>query len=90
MVSAILGLLTGVVGWLVSHLPASPFASLVLGDFGELPVSKMLGWVNWLIPMEEMLGLFMLWIVACGVFAAVRWLVRKYTGNVTVERLPLS
>lgn len=90
MISAILGLLTGIVGWLVSHLPESPFTNLAFGDIGGLTLGTMLGWVNWLIPMQDMLALFMLWLVACVAFVAARWLINKFTGNVTVEKLPLT
>lgn len=89
MFSAILSFFTGLVGYLLSHLPASPFANLVLGG-DNLPISKMLGWVNWLIPVQDMFALFLLWLAAAVTYSVIRWIIKKYFSEVTVERIPLT
>lgn len=76
MVNAILGLLTGLVGWLVSNLPLSPFANVrfdVEGFAGSgVTVGTLMGWVNWLIPFQACLVVFSAWLVAALVVVAVR------------------
>lgn len=61
MLSGLLSLLGTLFGWLGDLLPDSPFAAwmqvtddLVLG----------LGWLNWVLPLGEMLTMLSLWIAA--------------------------
>lgn len=74
MVSALLGFLVGLVGWLVSHLPLSPFRSLALGwdGIGGYTASDLLAWVNWFIPFQDMFLLFEGWLAAALVVLAVK------------------
>lgn len=53
MLSAIIGLFTGIVGWLNQILPESPFKNLTLPS----GVQQGLGWMNWAVPMGDMLAL---------------------------------
>lgn len=47
MISAIIGFVSGIVGWLASVLPDSPFSGLFTGNQAIL---TGLGWLNWLLP----------------------------------------
>ena len=88
MVNAFLALLSGLVAFLVAHLPASPIASLVLGGDGlagsGIPISTILGWVNWIVPIKSCLQLFTAWVAACLLFTAVNWVVRRFLNQVPV------
>ena len=80
MVSALFGFLSAMVGWLLTHLPASPFASLTLtgvDGFGSYSFAQILGWVNWLIPFQDCLTLFSLWLGALCTASVVLWVARK-------------
>lgn len=85
MVSALFGFLTGFVGWLVSHLPLSPFRTLVLGwdGIGGYAASDLLAWVNWFVPFGDMLVLFQAWLAAALVFVAVKVLAKPVTRTFT-------
>lgn len=79
MLDAILGFLSDLVGWLVGVLPASPFQGLVLGLSGDELV--WLGWLNWAVPVGDMLDLFILWLVAALAFAAAAFSARAVKGS---------
>lgn len=53
MLGFLVDLFSGFVGLLTGVLPRSPFSDLTLGD----DVHNMLGWLNWLVPIQGMLGL---------------------------------
>lgn len=87
MVNALLGLLTSITAWLVSHLPISPFADMSLLDGGiagsGITLDEMMGWVNWLIPFNDMLLLFGAWLVAALAVLAVKVLTKPISSVVT-------
>lgn len=65
MISAIIGVISTLVGWLTSHLPTSPFANLSFGDpdfAGGHTLREVLGWVNWLVPFRGMQMIFSAWL----------------------------
>lgn len=76
MLSVLLGMFAGLVGWLSSHLPTSPFASVSLVTVSfpgtSVTVSDVLGWVNWLVPVEDMVITLGLWCSALLVVLAAR------------------
>lgn len=79
MATAILGLLSSLVGWMLTHLPASPFANISWGDvegFGTYSLQEILSWVNWLLPFGEMLQLFTAWLGCIVLIAAVRYVIK--------------
>lgn len=80
MVSVLLGFLTSFVTWLVGHLPNSPFVSVTLGFDGfagsGFTLEMLLGWLNWLIPVGDMLVLFTAWCLAALAFVAIRFVIR--------------
>lgn len=76
MVDALFGILFSFIGWLVSALPSSPFASLVL-DVDVFPNSgitgsDLFGWLNWLVPFGDMLLLLNAWLVAALAIVAIK------------------
>lgn len=81
MVKVVFNFLSMVVNWLVSHLPASPLANLgFVGDmsFGEVSIDTVLGWVNWLIPVGDLISLFGLWLSAIVTASAIRWVITMF------------
>lgn len=70
------GLVTAIVLGLLAlfsaFLPASPFANLALpAAFGDA-----LGWLNWLLPVGDMLGIFYTWLAAVVLYIAVRFMLK--------------
>lgn len=59
---------------LASILPLSPFADFIT-TLDSLPY---LGWLNWFIPIGDMLRVFAVWLTAVGLFYGysilLRWL----------------
>lgn len=69
MLQALFGFVGTIFGWLGNLLPDSPFANYV--QVTE-QMSLGLSWLNWLIPINEMLVILALWIAACAAITAVR------------------
>lgn len=81
MVSAIFGVLSTFVGWMLTHLPLSPFANLTFGNptfAGGYTLQQVLGWVNWLIPFQGLANVFSLWLTAV-IIVSVVMIVKKLT-----------
>lgn len=53
-------------------LPLSPFRSLI----DSIDLSDGLSWLNWFIPVNEMIGVFSLWLVAYGTYLLYRIILR--------------
>lgn len=70
MLQALFGFVSTIFGWLSNLLPDSPFA-----NFAHVTDQMSLGlsWLNWLIPMNEMLAILAIWITACAAITAVRF-----------------
>ena len=62
----------GVLNRIIDLLPDSPF---VLID--NSPIEDYLGWLNWLIPMTQIIAILQLWVVAIAVYyvwvVILRW-----------------
>lgn len=69
MLEAILGLFNTIFGFLGNLLPDSPFTGMVQVNDSLL---QGIGWLNWLVPINEMLAMMALWLVACVAVVAVR------------------
>ena len=69
MLNGFLTLLGTLFGWLGNLLPDSPFA-----DYMQVTEDMRLGlgWLNWLLPISEMLVLLGLWIAALAIVSAVK------------------
>lgn len=61
MISMIVGMITGIVGWLNGILPNSPFQDLLTGNNAIL---TGIGWLNWFIPVGDLLAIFGLYLAA--------------------------
>ena len=57
---------------LQSVLPLSPFT----GFIEDLELSDGLSWLNWFIPVGQMVEIFGLWLVAYGVYLLYRIVLR--------------
>lgn len=80
MISAILGLVHGFLGWLAGVLPDSPFASLLAGTES---IATGIGWLNWFIPVSDLLVIFGLYLAALLVWAAIDFLAKRALKTVT-------
>lgn len=69
MLEAILSLFNSIFGILNGLLPDSPFTDLVQVNEQLL---LGLGWLNWLLPLSEMLAMMVVWLGVCVVVVAVR------------------
>lgn len=76
MLEFLASILGGIVGLLTSVLPLSPFQNIALGE----GVDTALGWLNWVFPVNDCLGIFTLWLAAAIIAGVVSVLVRKATG----------
>lgn len=61
MIDVILSFLTGILGFLNGILPDSPFQDIIEGN--ELMLDA-LGWLNWLVPISDLLAIFSVYLVA--------------------------
>lgn len=75
MIAVITALLSGIVSWLVSVLPASPFSSITSAGLGDW--TQYLGWLNWLLPISDCLTLFTAWLSLVLVYVVARFVVNK-------------
>lgn len=79
MISAFLGMLTGLVGWLASHLPNSPIRQIAFDSadgIGHWTIAELLAWANWLIPFGTMLTVLEGWLAAAIAFIAIRLILK--------------
>lgn len=44
---------------------------------------RALGWLNWVVPIHDMLGVFTLWLTAGVIYAAMRYLLDNALSVVT-------
>lgn len=63
------------VGLAVALLPQSPFV-----NFAAPQVEQGLGWLNWIVPVGDILGLLEIWLVACAAWMLYRYLFRQLGG----------
>lgn len=68
MISAILGFVTGVLGFLNGMLPNSPFADVIAGNEGIL---QGIGWLNWIFPVGDCMLIFAAYLAVLLLWAAV-------------------
>lgn len=55
-------------------LPESPFASLRLDTMPEF--AKVMGWINYFVPIGAMLGIFTTYLAGVLIWYGVRWFLR--------------
>lgn len=76
MLGFLVDLLGGFVSLLTGVLPQSPFQDITLGE----GIDTALGYLNWIIPVGDMLGVFALWLTAAVIIGVVNFIVKKATG----------
>ena len=73
------GVLNVLANWLVglatTYLPASPFTNMSFATW-----STAIGWLNWLVPVSDCLGLFDLWLLCCAAWMLYKWLYKSMGG----------
>lgn len=67
-----IAILTGILLLFKNLLPVSPFADLAL----PAAMDTGLGWLNWIFPIGDMLGIFSIWLLAAATWAIVTALIR--------------
>lgn len=78
MIAFITGLLHTIFGFFSSLLPDSPFQDMFTMTEA---MSTGLGWLNWLFPVNECLGLFLAWLALMVVVVGARIIFLKaYNG----------
>ena len=74
MLSSMSELLTKFLDWVLALLPHSPFQSFIKAC-GDLPA---LGWLNWFVPVGQIIAIGEAWLVAIGLFylysIILRWI----------------
>ena len=74
MLSSMSELLTKFLDWVLALLPHSPFQSFIKACT-DLPA---LGWLNWVIPIGQIIAICEAWLVAIGLFylysIVLRWI----------------
>lgn len=69
MVDAILGFFGMIFGWISNFFPENPFIGVVeILDDMRLGI----GWLNWFVPLGEMLTLMSIWLAAIAAVIAVK------------------
>jgi hypothetical protein len=75
MLDTILSFLYTLASLAVGWLPNSPFQTSEFRD-AVRPVGEVMSWVNYFVPVGQMLAVFAVYLVAVGIWYAVRWLLR--------------
>lgn len=77
MIAFLLRMVGGLFSWLASVLPVSPFSgmSLALGGMADA-----LGWLNWVVPVGDMLALFLVWLAAAVIWQVVQFVLKRFDG----------
>lgn len=67
-------LVTTFLDWVLKLLPTSPFTEFI-NAYSDIPY---LGWLNWFIPVGQMIAIGEAWLVAIGLFymysIVLRWI----------------
>lgn len=72
MLSMLITLFGGMVEWLLSLLPVSPFSGIALGTVTlSDAMDKGLGWLNWFVPVGSCLFLLSVWLSAAIIYGCV-------------------
>ena len=79
MLSFLSTLLSGILGFLNSVLPDSPFADVLQG---AQDLQTGLAWLNWLVPIGDLLGIFVAYLAVLLLWAAADYVLSKANGVV--------
>ena len=56
----------------VNALPISPFYNFI----NSYTLPDGIGWLNWFLPISDMIGLLLAWVTAYGVYLLIRAVLR--------------
>ncbi|WP_323480922.1 hypothetical protein [Acinetobacter baumannii] len=73
-IDSILGWLKDMVIGVLLLLPESPFKDLRLESMPEF--GKVMGWINYFVPIGTMLGIFTTYLAGILIWYGVRWFLR--------------
>lgn len=74
MMALIADVILGIISILTSFLPVSPFAGIALSE----DITNYLGWLNWLVPIGRMSGLFGAWLLCAIVVGVLKWVFKHF------------
>lgn len=74
IINTVLQTLETIAAAVLMLLPDSPFQSITLDNLGVL--SDVMGYINYFIPMAQILGFISLYISAIVIWYSVRWILR--------------
>lgn len=77
LISFISGLINGILGFLGSFLPDSPIQDWIAGTES---LQTALGWLNWVVPVQELIVIFLAWIALLVAWCGVRLALGKTVG----------
>lgn len=70
MLSFLFGLISGVLSLLTNFLPDSPLRGVIDALYTW---DTALGWLNWVVPVGQMLAVFTLWLAALVTYTVVSY-----------------
>lgn len=73
MAAFVIGVVTTLIGGLVSLLPMSPFRNFEIAESMETG----LGWLNWFIDIESCMIIFNTWLGLCIAAYVIDWIFTK-------------
>lgn len=79
MLGWLVGFLSSFLSNLADMLPNDPFTEVVAG---LSTIDTALGWLNWLMPVSQCLGLFLAWLSVAVIWSVTSYLLDKAMGTV--------
>lgn len=73
IVNLFITIVTGVIVWIINILPVSPFRNLNI----TFP-TQLMGYINWIFPFGQALGILTAWATCVGVYFFVRWIMKIF------------
>lgn len=74
IINTILQFIEGLVVPVIAVLPDSPFQKITFENLG--PLSNVMGYINYFVPMGEILAFLGLYLVAVAIWYGARWMLR--------------
>lgn len=71
IINLLLSLVIGIINWIISVLPASPFTGIDLA----FP-SNLVGYINWIFPFTEVITILTAWGAVVGIFLFIRMIMK--------------
>lgn len=74
MIALIVGFFEGIINLLKGILPQSPFQDITVSE----DIDLALGWLNWILPVDNCLRWFTAWLIALLAFATAKWVIGRF------------